>query len=70
MNFDQYKHDVGEALDKWLGALQNGTKSASDDLKEAAGDLIAGWKESFPRRKADIERFVDEKMVTFFKENE
>lgn len=70
MNFEQYKTDVGNALDKWLNTVQNGSRSAAEELKESTGDLIAGWKDSFPRRREEIQKFVDETMEKFFKEHE
>lgn len=67
MNFDDYKKDVTEKLNEWLTTLTSGRIKEADELKESAGDLIAGFKENFPRRKKEIQEFVDGIQNDFWK---
>ena len=70
MNFEQYKEDVEKSMKKWLDTMQVGSRAATEELKESTGDLIAGWKESFPRRREEIQAFIDDTMYNFFKDRE
>jgi hypothetical protein len=66
VNFDQYAADVAEVMDAWLNSMGRVNKSREAELKEAAGDLITGWKESFPKRRAEIDRLVSAHLASHF----
>jgi len=67
MNFDEYKDDVTKKVNEWLETLTSGRVKEAANLKESTGDLISGFKESFPQRKEEIQRFVDDIQADFWK---
>ena len=67
MSFDDYKNEVTTKVNEWLNTLSSGRIKEADDLKEAAGDMIAGWKENYPRRKEQILDIVDGVQEDFWK---
>lgn len=70
MSFDEYTKLVFEGLDKWIKMLYNGSITEANDLKESVGDLVAGFKDNFPRRRKEIDMLVEAHMAARFKEYE
>lgn len=66
--FETFETEVRESLKTWHTALIRKERSTQDVelLKEAANDLIDGWKAAFPNKRATITKKVDDYLVELF----
>ena len=64
--FEDFRRDVLAKMDEWSKALMSKASSEAPIIKEEAEDLIAGWKNAFPRRREEISRIVATKLADIF----
>jgi hypothetical protein len=58
MTYDEYEEAVSKALDEWTDIAKRASLKKAAPSKQAAEDLIAEWKNSFPKRQARIHAFI------------
>ena len=58
ISYEQFEKLVIEALDEWVDAVNSRSFNAQRPFKQAAEDLIAGWKAAYPRQSKKISGFV------------
>lgn len=66
MDFDTFSRDVLAKMDEWAKAIHEKTKEEAAVIKEEGEDLIAGWKNAYPRRRNEISGIVAHKLSQIF----
>jgi hypothetical protein len=64
--FDEFRADVLAKMTEWGKALANKGQAEARLVRDEAEDLIAGWKNAYPRRINEIRDTVDRKRREIF----